>query len=116
MVNKNRKIILIIAAAILVIGIAAGTTIVLISLKKPQESSASISPEEKADTTKDQAIEALKNGDTTQAKTLFTEANQEYTELGDTDNIVDTEAQLYLIEHSSTQSTTISEDPTAASN
>lgn len=114
MVNKKRKIIIIIAAIVLVAGITTGTTIILINLKKPQETI--ISPEEKADTTKTQAIDALKNGDTAQAKTLFSEANQEYKDLGDTDNVVDTEAQLYLLEHSSTQSTTVSTDPMAASN
>ena len=112
--NNKRKIIFIIIAIILVLFITAGTTFLLMNINKPQE--ASVSPEEKANTIKLQAIEALKGGDTTQAKTLFEEAKQDYTNLGDTNNVVDTEAQLYLIEHSSTQSNTINTDPTASLN
>lgn len=56
----------------------------------------------KADTMKAQAIEAFANKNIDRAKTLFQQAQQKYKDIGDTNNVVDTAAQLYLIEHSST--------------
>lgn len=52
---------------------------------------------ESADSTKTKAIEALKNEDKENAKKLFEEAKAEYEAIGDTDNVIDTEAQLFLL-------------------
>lgn len=56
----------------------------------------------KADAMKAQAIEAFSNNNISRAKTLFQQAQQKYKDIGDTNDVIDTAAQLYLIEHSST--------------
>lgn len=104
MIKNKRKLIVIIIAAILVIAVAAGTTVLL--LKNNTKNTSDIPTISQANDTKDKAIEALKNKDLVQAKKLFEEAQKEYKSLGDTNNVVDTEAQLYLIEHTSTTSST----------
>ena len=55
----------------------------------------------KADAMKAQAIEAFSNNNISRAKILFQQAQQKYKDIGDTNDVVDTAAQLYLIEHSS---------------
>lgn len=55
----------------------------------------------KADAMKAQAIEAFSNKNISRAKILFQQAQQKYKDIGDTNNVIDTAAQLYLIEHSS---------------
>lgn len=98
MMKNKRKLILIIAAAVLVIAITAGTTVFLLNNSNTNKIS-TVPTITEANTTKDKAIEALKNKDLTTAKKLFEEAQKEYKSLGDTNNVVDTEAQLYLIDH-----------------
>lgn len=51
-----------------------------------------------ANTLKTQAIQLL-HSNPARAKTLFQQARQKYQEISDRNNIVDVEAQLYLIEH-----------------
>jgi len=95
-----KKKIIIIIAVIVVAGITIGTIFLIRSLHGDNISqNKTTTSKESADTIKDQAIEALKtNSD--EAKTLFEEAKQKYEAAGDTNNVVDTEAQLYLLEHS----------------
>jgi len=101
--SKNKKIIFIIIAILLVIAITFGTVIVLKSLSnKDTVKTPVVSAEASADNTKTEAIKALNNNDDAAAKVLFEEAQKKYEALGDTDNTVDTEAQLYLLEHSGT--------------
>ena len=100
MLKNKRKLVIIIAAVVLVIGIAAGTTLILVNNSK-KDSTPTIAT---ANFIKAQAIEALKNNDTAKAKTLFEEAQKEYKSLGDTTNAIDTDAQLYMINHPSTSS------------
>ena len=96
-----KKKIIIIIAVIVVAGITIGTIFLIRSLHGDNISqNKTTTSKESADTIKDQAIEALKTDSTNEAKTLFEEAKQKYEAAGDTNNVVDTEAQLYLLEHS----------------
>ena len=52
-----------------------------------------------ADDLKSQAIKALQSKNIVKAKQLFEQANQEYKKLNDTNNVIDTDAQLYLLNH-----------------
>jgi len=103
MLKNKKKIIFIIVAILLVIVITFGTVFALrfLGSKKAVETPV-VSAQTSADNTKVDAIEALENNDDAAAKVLFEEAKKEYEALGDTDNVVDTEAQLYLLEHSGT--------------
>jgi len=105
MTNKKR-IIIIIVAILLIVAIAAGTIYILINSQKPQETSVE-AKKEQADTLQTQAIDAIKNNDTEKAKTLLEDANQQYKDLNDTNKTVDTDAQLYMLNHPSTPSETI---------
>lgn len=58
-----------------------------------------------ADSLKEQALKATLANDTAKAKTLFEQARQQYKELNNTEGVVDTEAQLYLINHSTSTTT-----------
>lgn len=106
MLKINKKIIIIIAVVLLVLAIATGTTYILINSQKSQKTSVE-EKKEQADTLQAQAIDAIKNNDTETAKTLLEEANQQYKDLNDTNKTVDTEAQLYMLNHPSTPSETI---------
>lgn len=107
----SKKKILIISAIILVIfavgGVFTFITIKTANDKKAQEAAAAAknTPAVKkatADTKKDEGVKASLSGDTDKAKQLLLEAQAEYKALNDTNNVVDTEAQLYFIEHPST--------------
>ena len=54
---------------------------------------------ETADALKQQAADAINNKDYTKARTLLIEAQQQYTNLGDTDSATDIDAQIYYIDH-----------------
>ena len=101
----KKKIIIIVIAVIVVAGITIGTVFLFKSLRGDNTSQNKITTsQENADNLKDQAIEALKNNSTNEAKTLFQQAKQQYEDLNDKNNVVDMEAQLYLIEHQYTPS------------
>jgi uncharacterized protein HemX len=104
--TNKKKLIYILIAILLVIAIAIG---VVFALKAINNNTSNKTPDATttitkatADTLKTQAIEALKNNDNTKAKTLLTQAKQQYEDLGDTNNVIDTDAQLYMIEHPGT--------------
>lgn len=101
MLKNKKKIIFIIVAILLVIIITFGTVFALKLLSnKNTVKTPAVSAQTSADNTKTEAIKALENNDDAAAKTLFEEAQKKYEALGDKDNTVDTEAQLYLLEHS----------------
>lgn len=112
MLNKKNIIILAIVTVIALTsgGIFAFVTIKNANDKKAQEAAKSTPAAKKAtaDTKKDEGVKASLSGDADKAKKLLLEAQAEYKALNDTNNVVDTEAQLYFIEHPST--------PPAASN
>lgn len=103
MLKNKKKIIFIIVAILLAVIIMFGTVFALRSLSnKDAVKTPAVSTETSADNTKTDAIKALENNDDAAAKVLFEEAQAKYEALGDKDNTVDTEAQLYLLEHSGT--------------
>jgi len=97
--TPKKRIIYIIVAVLVAAAITVGTIFLVRSLRGDDTSqNKTTTSKESADTLKTQAIEALKtNSD--EAKTLFQEAKQKYEAAGDKNNVVDTEAQLYLLEH-----------------
>jgi len=104
----NKKKILIISVILITI-LAIGGTYAYISIKsandkKAQEAAKNTPAVKKtnADTKKEEGVKASLSGDTDKAKELLLEAQAEYKALNDTNNVVDTEAQLYFIEHPST--------------
>lgn len=100
MLTNKKKLIYIILAIVLVIGVGTGTVLVLSAIKNSSPSQdTDIVSKTTANNLKTQAMDALKNHDTAKAKTLFQQAQQQYTTLGDTNNMIDTAAQLYLIDH-----------------
>jgi hypothetical protein len=104
MLKNKKKLIYLIIVILLIVIIATGTVLVIKAVNSPKKitQTTSLFQKSQADTLKAQAIAALKNNDTTKAKTLFQQADQQYKDLGDKNNAVDTEAQLYLIEHPNT--------------
>jgi flagellar basal body-associated protein FliL len=96
-INK-KKLVYIIIAVMLVITITIGTVIVLNANNKTSDTSNTVD----ADKLKSQAIEITKNknGNKDQAKELLEQAKQQYESEGDTNNVVDTQALLNLLEHS----------------
>lgn len=103
MLENKKKIIFIIVAILFIVIIIFGTVFALRLLNnKNTIKTPAVSAQTSADNTKTDAIKALENHNDAAAKALFEEAQKKYEALGDKDNTVDTEAQLYLLEHSGT--------------
>ena len=107
MPNKKKIIIIIsiLAASLLITSIAY--TIITINnnnIEKALEATKNTpaAKKAKADDKKMEGVKASVSGDPVKAKALLVEAQAEYKALGDTNNVVDTDAQLYFIEHPST--------------
>lgn len=95
-IRKNKKLILM-ALTVLVVVITAVETIIFQKVSN-DNAQPQISSKASADALKTQAIQSLHSNPAT-AKTLFQQAREKYQAINDTNNIVDVEAQLYLIEH-----------------
>lgn len=103
---KNKKRLIYIAVAILVvIAIAVGSFFIFKAANDSKVPQTSIVTKATADSLKEQALKATLANDTAKAKTLFEQARQQYKELNNTEGVVDTEAQLYLINHSTSTTT-----------
>ena len=103
--TPKKKLIYIIAAVVLVIAISIGTVFLIRFLHSGDTTQTETTPTEaSADSLKAQAIDALNTNAIDKAKTLFQKAKQQYEDLGDTNNVVDTKAQLDLIEYQYTPS------------
>ncbi len=89
------KITLVIVSLVLVIIASLGIT----AFNKKTERETAAEKSASAGKLKGLAIKALEKNQYDEAKTLFEESNKKYTELNDKDNVVDTEAQIYLLEH-----------------
>jgi outer membrane protein assembly factor BamD (BamD/ComL family) len=100
MLGKTKIIVSILTSAVLVAAISFGVVIMLNGFSK---SSTSVQKPVKSevDEIKNQAIQAKDNNDLTKAKTLFEQAKDNYELLGETNSVVDMEAQIYLLEHPS---------------
>lgn len=101
--TNKKKLTFAIVALILAVAIIATVTVIVIknnsNSSKKTDGTSNVITKTTADSLKTQAIEANKNNDKAKAKTLFQEARDQYKELNDVNNVVDTEAQLYLLEH-----------------
>ena len=95
--SNKKKIIIIIAAVILTAAITITALIILKPFDKPVP--VKVVNKESADALKKQAIEAMKTKDSATAKPLLEEAQKQYQSVNDTDNVVDTAAQLWILEH-----------------
>jgi hypothetical protein len=99
LLTNKKKLIYLILAVVLAI-ITTGTILILKAANNNSNkttTTTTLTPKAQADTNKTQAIAALKANNTTKAKDLFTQANQQYKAAGDTNNVVDTNAQLCLL-------------------
>jgi outer membrane protein assembly factor BamD (BamD/ComL family) len=99
MLKNNKKLIYIVIIIVAFIAIATSTFLISKTISNSKQDN-TISKAAVADSLKSQAIEALQANNTDKAKNLFEQAKQKYQDLDDKNNIVDTEAQIYLIEHS----------------
>ena len=97
------KKLLIIATVFIVL--TAVTAILLVGPLKNIWSRNDQAPTKTADSLKADAIEAIKTNNNDEAKTLLQEAKTKYDEAGDTDNSVDVQAQLKIIEYEQQQAT-----------
>lgn len=99
--NTRKKLIYIIAAILLVIIASTGTVLTLRMVNNTGSSAKStVTPTKaSADALKKRALAALKANNKTQAKTLLEQAKQQYKDIGDTNNVTDTTAILFLINH-----------------
>jgi hypothetical protein len=95
--NKKKLTNLIIAIVLAIAIITTGTILVISAVNSSNKTTTTLTQNAQADSNKTQAISALKANNTAKAKTLFTEANQQYKAAGDTNNVVDTNAQLCLL-------------------
>jgi tRNA G26 N,N-dimethylase Trm1 len=92
-INNKKKLIYAVIAVLVTISVAVGAVIILgIANTKSGPTLKT------ANDLKSKAINYLKKNDKANAKKYFLEAKQQYTELKDANNVVDTNAQLYLIE------------------
>ena len=106
---SNKKTIILTISILIAILIIAGTAFTLISIKntndkKALEAAKNTPAAKKAEATdkKMEGVKASASGDTEKAKQLLLEAKAQYESINDTNNVVDTDAQLYFIEHPST--------------
>jgi sortase (surface protein transpeptidase) len=99
LLTNKKKLTCIITAVILAIAIITTGTILIIKAvnNSNKTTTTTLTQKAQADSSKTQAISALKANNTTKAKQLFQEANQQYEAAGDTNNVVDTNAQLCLL-------------------
>jgi len=106
MPNDKKKIIYIVVSVLVVVLIAAGTVLALSLFNKKANSNTTnnktnTSQQDPADQIKTQAIEVL-HTDPAKAKSLLDQALQLYKKENNKSGEIDVEAQLSLLQHSST--------------
>jgi outer membrane protein assembly factor BamD (BamD/ComL family) len=100
---KSKKTIIIVVVAVVSVILLTVLTVFIvgkINSSKEQEKVVTI---ESAAELKQSGIEALKNKDNETARELFEEAKKEFEQLGDVNNTVDMDAQLYLLDYAANQ-------------
>ncbi|NTW62052.1 hypothetical protein HGB25_01415 [Candidatus Saccharibacteria bacterium] len=98
--NKKRPLIKIIVGVCIVASIlVAGFFVYKTYFDNSDRGSSPTTTKATADKLKADATAALLANDKTRAKSLFIKANEQYKTLGDKNNQIDTDAQIYLIEH-----------------
>jgi hypothetical protein len=97
--QDKKKLTYAIIGIVVVIALIIATVLMINSINNANKATTTTTTTKKAqaDVNKTQAIEALKDKNDTKAKQLFTEANQQYKAAGDTNNVVDTNAQLCIL-------------------
>lgn len=102
--TTKKKITYIVIALVFIIIMAIGTVLILGALngKKTTDTSKTQAPvptaKEAADIQMTQAVQSL-HSDPVKAKELLTQLRQKYKDMGDTNSVVNVDAQLYLIDH-----------------
>ena len=101
--TTKKKILIAIIAVIIVAGATIGTIFLIGYLTKSNNSSQNQAPatKESADIIKNQAIDAMisKTKSVDETRKLLEQARQQYIDLKDTNNTVNIDAQLYLLDH-----------------
>jgi predicted PurR-regulated permease PerM len=101
--TKKTILITTISLAVVIL-IAVSAVVVIKNLNNNTTNNTSQTPtKESADNLKSQSLQYTTTNPET-AKSLLNQAKQQYQELNDTDNVVDTEALLFLLDHSGTES------------
>ena len=101
------KIIYITIAVVLVASIATGTVFILKSVggSKTTDTNKTQTPapsaKEAADTQMTEVVQSL-HSDPTKAKELLLQLKQKYKDMGDTNGMINVDAQLYLLDHPKT--------------
>ena len=97
----NKKIMLIIAALLIVIAVTIGTVFLISYFNKPKETvqQTVLPTKASADAIKDQAIITAKTADKEKAKQLLEQAKTEYEAIGDKNGVVNMESQIYMLDH-----------------
>lgn len=95
---KSKKTLLIAGIAIIALTVITSITLLVLSNINPFETNTVVTIES-ATELKDNGIAALKEGNDAVAEDMFTQAKEQYQELGNTNGVIDMEAQLYLLEH-----------------
>ena len=107
MINKKKSIIFIVVAILIVAVVSVGTVCIFKVMEKKNTSQTTTQTTKvtkaQADDTKAKAQEAIKANNTASAKTLLQAEVEQYKQLGDTNAMIDAQAQLYLIEHAASQ-------------
>lgn len=103
MYNK-KKLIYITITILIVIAVAVGAIFIFKAANTSNQTpKTNVVTKATADNLKAQALKAESTNDIAKAKTLLEQANQQYKTLKDTEGIIDTESQLYLLNHPTTK-------------
>lgn len=99
--NNKKRIIYIIVAILVAIAVTVGTVFVLNSFKvsnNPNTNNQTANTKADADALMTEAIQSL-HSDPDKAKTLLEQAKKDYEAKGDTNKVIDINAQLFLLAH-----------------
>lgn len=106
-ISTKMKIIYIAIAVVLVVLMAIGTVLILKSVNGSKTSDTNktqtptASAKETADKQMVEAVQSLHN-DPTKAKEVLLQLKQKYKDMGDTNGMINVDAQLYLLDHPKT--------------
>lgn len=97
---SNKKLIAIVLAGFLLLAVIASVTILIVKHNLAKTDSSGITNTRSvAETKKSQAIQAENNNETTKALQFYKEAKAEYEKSGSSNDVIDMEAKIYLLEN-----------------
>ena len=109
MFKNKKRLIYIVVTILVVIAVAVGVFFLFRAIGNTSTNNTkqqtNLVTKATADSLKEQALKAELANDTAKAKTLFEQARDQYKQLNNTEGVVDTEAQLYLINNSPSTTT-----------